>query len=451
MGSDPKVRKALVIGLDGVPYSLLKDYLDQGRMPRLGSILSQGYGLHSMNASIPDVSSVSWTSFATGVNPGEHGIFGFLELRPEDYSIYFPNARDVQAPSFWEILGKTDRKTSTLGDRFRKKVERPHRSIIFNLPHTYPATALYGILVSGFVAIDLKKAIYPDSIYPFLNSIRYKIDVDAEMVQTDKARFLHELFECFEIRKNAIDHFFLQESWDLFLACVTETDRLHHFFFDAARDQGHPFYTSFIQFYEALDEWIHRMYEKFMAQSKGEGLFLVLSDHGFEPLKKEVYINPFLERSGFLKRSSEGDFFKKLAEGTRAFNLDPCRIYLHYKGVYARGTVDRRDRSVLLEEVRDALKTLRDENNEAVIEELYFSEEIYSGPQMGRAPDLVCLPRSGFDLKGGIDRKEVFGKTHFTGMHSRHDAFCMVPEALAWVGKPSIEQVTEILLRYFTS
>jgi predicted AlkP superfamily phosphohydrolase/phosphomutase len=444
-------KKALIIGLDGVPCSLLEYYLEQGIMPRLRKILSQGFSLQPMNASIPDVSSVSWTSFATGANPGEHGIYGFVDLRPRDYSLYFPNSRDIQAPTFWDILGKTGQKTSTLGDLYLGKVPRPYRSIIFNLPHTYPAPSIQGILVSGFVAIDLKKAVYPDSAYAYLKSLNYQIDVEAETIRKDKKRFLNELFDCFEIRKKAIDHFFFNEPWDLFLACITETDRLHHFFFDAATDRDHPSHERFIEFYQSLDDWLNRMFEGFMKHSQEKGLFVVLSDHGFAPIKKEVYINPFLEKTGLLKLNPEGDFFQKLASGTRVFNLDPCRIYVNYKEIYGRGIVRRDERPVLLKEVREALNGLRGEGNEAVIKDIYLREEIYRGPQIDRAPDMVCLPQAGYDLKGGIDRKEIFGQTIFTGMHTRDDAFCIVPEGNGWTEKPSIEQLVEPILQYFTS
>ena len=75
-------QRCCVIGLDGVPYSLLTDYLQEGLLPNVQKILSAGFRLHQMDASIPDVSSTSWTSFMTGVNPGEHGIYGFMDLRP---------------------------------------------------------------------------------------------------------------------------------------------------------------------------------------------------------------------------------------------------------------------------------------------------------------------------------------------------------------------------------
>ena len=65
-----------------------------------------------------------------------------------------------------------------------------------------------GILVSGFVAIDLKKATFPESAYTYLHSINYLIDVEAEKAKEDKLAFMKSLFECFEIRKKAISHFF---------------------------------------------------------------------------------------------------------------------------------------------------------------------------------------------------------------------------------------------------
>ena len=319
-----KNKKALIIGIDGVPYSLLSTYIKNDIMPNLKKILSQGFRLHQMNASIPDISSVSWTSFNTGVNPGEHGIYGFTDLKPDTYSLTFPNSKDVKAPPFWEILGKTNHQTSTLFQKYHHKINQPYRSIIFNVPHTYPALPMNGILVSGFVAIDLKKATFPESAYPYLHSIHYLIDVEAEKAKEDKVAFMKSLFECFEIRKKAISHFLTEESWDLFFACITETDRLHHFFFDASKDKENPHYESFLRFYVELDKFIKYLYEQFMERASEKGFFMILSDHGFAPVKKEVYINRFLEEKGFLVLKKEGNYYERVENRTRAFNLDPA-------------------------------------------------------------------------------------------------------------------------------
>ena len=115
-------KKALIIGIDGVPYTLIKEYLDRGYLPNLKDILRHGHQIHQMNASIPDISSVSWTTFATGVNPAEHGIYGFTALKPHTYSLMFPNSSDIKAPPFWNLLGKLDDgNTSTLAARYNNK------------------------------------------------------------------------------------------------------------------------------------------------------------------------------------------------------------------------------------------------------------------------------------------------------------------------------------------
>ena len=447
--SSKKKKKALIIGLDGVPHSLLSAYIKNDVMPNLKRILSQGTTLHRMNASIPDISSVSWTSFNTGVNPGEHGIYGFTDLKPGTYSLYFPNSRDIQTPTFWEILGRTNQKTSTLLQRYHHKINHPYRSIILNVPHTYPALPMNGILISGFVVIDLRKATFPESAYPYLDSIHYLIDVEAETAKQDKCAFMKSLFECLEIRKKAIFHFFAEESWDLFLACITETDRLHHFFFDASLEKENPYHESFIRFYAELDKFIKILYDGFSKMSDEKGFFMILSDHGFSPIKQEIYINAFLREKGFLELKEEGEFYEKIGDRTKAFALDPCRIYLHSRETYPRGKVSRKEKEGVLEEIKEALRTLKAEDGDPIIDQMYQKEEIYEGPTTGRAPDLVCLSKDGYDLKGSLERKGVFGHSQFAGMHTRHDAFCIVSSSIQAAGKPSIEHMTEYILKYF--
>ena len=448
--SSEKEKKVLIIGIDGVPYSLLNTYIQKDVMPNLKKILSQGFRLHQMNASIPDVSSVSWTSFNAGVNPGEHGIYGFTDLKPDSYSICFPNLADVKAPPFWDILAKQKRKTSTLSQTYHPRIPRPYRSIIFNVPHTYPASSMNGILISGFVAIDLKKAVFPESVYPYLRSINYLIDVEAEKAREDKGTFMQGLFECFEIRKKAIFHFFAEESWDLFFACITESDRLHHFFFDASEDEESPYHESFVRFYVELDKLVKDLYDQFTQQCKGKGFFMVLSDHGFARLKKEVYLNRFLEEKGFLVLKKDGNFYEKIEEGTEAFDMDPGRIYIHDRDRYPRGAVRKEERLNLLNELKESLGSLIGESGEKVIDRIYEKEEIYHGPYSGVAPDLVCLPKDGYDLKGSLEKKKIFGQNIFTGMHTWHDAFCLLPEKITFSEKPFIQNLTEHVLKYYS-
>ncbi len=227
-------KKVLIIGIDGVPYKLINTYISKGYLPNLKEIISKEYRSHQMNATIPDISSVSWASFSTGVNPGEHGIYGFLELEPNSYSLYFPNAAHIKAPSFWDMMGDNVRSKSSLYEKYKEKIKNKYRSVIINIPHTYPVSSINGIIISGFVSIDFQKSVYPVSNVDYLNSINYKVDVDSELGHSDIKKFLENLFSCFESRKKAVNNYFDKHDWDIFAGIITESDRLMHFLFNNA-------------------------------------------------------------------------------------------------------------------------------------------------------------------------------------------------------------------------
>jgi len=177
---------------------------------------------------------------------------------------------------------------------------------------------------------------------------------------------------------------------------------------------------------------------------------MILSDHGFAPLKKEVYLNRFLEEKGFLVLKKDGNFYERIEEGTKAFDMDPGRIYLHDRDRYPRGMVRKEEKWNLLKEIKEALTSLKGEDGEKIIERIYEKEEIYHGPYSGVAPDLVCLPNDGYDLKGSLEKREIFGQNVFTGMHTWHDAFCLLPEEITFSDKPSIQNLTEFILQYYS-
>jgi len=82
--------RAVIIGLDGVPFGMIENFVRTGVMPNTGQIISQGV-FRKMNSSIPEVSSVAWSTMITGENPGRHGIYGFMDLRKASYRMCLPN------------------------------------------------------------------------------------------------------------------------------------------------------------------------------------------------------------------------------------------------------------------------------------------------------------------------------------------------------------------------
>lgn len=399
-----KKRKVVIIGLDGTPYSLLKNLIQRGQMPNLAGILSQGY-FGPMRVSLPEVSSVSWSSFMTGTNSGEHGIYGFMDLKPGTYDLYFPNFTDLKSPTLFDELGKLNKK-----------------SIVINLPASYPAREIPGILISGFVSIELKKAVYPLSLLPKLEELNYRIDIDTLRARSDHDFLVENLHETLKIREKIANYLWKKEDWDLFMVVITGTDRLQHFLFDAYVDQTHPYHQAFINYYQQIDDFIGRIYEKY-TQLKAEKAFFMLSDHGFTHIKSEVYINRWLFENGYLRfNNGTPKMISEIGPGTVAFALDPSRIYINLKGKYPLGAVEQKDYHCFREELKKAFLNIKYEG-EPILRRVFFKEEIYTGLYLDQAPDLVLLSKHGFDLKASVRRDVVFGRSGLQGMHTYDDAF----------------------------
>ncbi|MFW6064689.1 MAG: alkaline phosphatase family protein [Candidatus Natronoplasma sp.] len=389
--------KKVIIGIDGVPIGLIEGLIDKGRMPNFASLVSEG-NLSAMRAAIPEVSNVNWTSIVTGKNPGEHGVFGFTDLIEGTYTINFPDRRAVKASPFWD-------------DEERKYV-------ILNVPAMYPAPDINGTFVSGFVSPDLEKAVRPKSALSVLEEMDYQVDVDSEKAHKSKRLFLHQLFETLEKREKAYRHFW-DEKWDIFMLVFTGSDRLEHFLFDAYLEEDHEYHERFIEYFEEVDRIIGEIVEKMDEEDE----LIMLSDHGMELIKQNVNLNKVLEDNGLLKTGDEpSERYRNIKEGTKAFVLDPGRVYLNRKGKYPRGGVQESEEEELLDKITDLFKDLRFDG-EKVIEEVNRKDEIYSGEETERGPDLVLTPASGYNLKGSMKYDSVFERNIFKGKHTLKDAF----------------------------
>ena len=403
--SKPRV---CVVGLDGVPIGLLQRLADEGVMPRTAAIIA-GRGLRKMRASLPPVSSVSWTCFMTGANPAEHGIFGFTDVSPDSYQLRFPTFTDVSTPTMWDKLGA-----------------RKLRCCVINQPSTYPAREIPGALVSGFVALELERSVWPKEHVAALRRMGYRIDVDTKDAREDPDGLLDDLVATHQTRREAVRYFWEREQWDYFQAVVTGTDRLHHFLWNAVVQDEHPLHPRTMSYYQAVDSMIGEQWDRFHkgrpADREGEG-FMLLSDHGFAGVRFDVRLNAWLREQGYLAyakddATSVGD----IAPKTRAFCLDPGRMYLNMRGRFAQGCVDPADASGLRDDIAGKLRSLT-HDGKPVIRRVFAREEAFHGRLLGRAPDLVAISHDGFDLKGTTRGHEVLAPTHFQGMHTWDDAF----------------------------
>ena len=86
------------------------------------------------------------------------------------------------------------------------------------VPTTFPPRKVNGILISGFLSPDLKRATYPPAIASELESLGYLIDIDAWQARKNRQKFLDEIFLALNRRAEAMFKYYAQESWDLFVA-----------------------------------------------------------------------------------------------------------------------------------------------------------------------------------------------------------------------------------------
>jgi len=111
--------------------------------------------------------------------------------------------------------------------------------------------------------------------------------------------------------------------------------------------------------------------------------------------------------------------------------------------------VEEGEAESLLEELTDLFRNMRNDDGSPIIRAIYSKEEIYQGPFLDDAPDLLCLPVDGYDLKGRIGAGTVFADSVFAGMHNQYDAMLILPEEKDFGDKPQIGDLAGLLLDHF--
>jgi predicted AlkP superfamily phosphohydrolase/phosphomutase len=162
-------------------------------------------------------------------------------------------------------------------------------------------------------------------------------------------------------------------------------------------------------------------------------------------------MNQWLQREGYLKADRSRSYFEQIDRGTKAFVLDPGRLYINVEGKYPLGCVKHVDRKKVMNEIKSLVLSLEDRDGCKVVKEIRENEVLYTGPWKDKGPDLVCTPHDGYDLKGTLSKQEVMGRERFTGMHTAYDAHCILPCRVESGGKLHIEDLAALILNHFAS
>ncbi len=413
-------RRVLVVGIDSVPLDLMLPWASKGHLPSFGKILNSG-SCGDLYSRIP-VTPVAWSTIYTGKNPGKHGVIGFRNHKPNTYEEVSVNSTLRDARDVWEIAGAHDKTV-----------------VVINAPLTYPPRPVNGYLVCGFMApgVDYEFT-YPASLGTEIKRAvpNYRIGTAPSYI---KSLYLKELHNTVQVVGDASLHLLKQIDWDLAFIVFKETDEVQHSFFDRPGDV--------LGLYRRVDKIVGEL----MKLAGDDAYTFVVSDHGGEPITKRFNAAEFLRRTGLIRLNSSderpsatplqlvasaifglrlewmldipgsrrlmGEIMKarvrSLAKSakpdqgfyagqvdwskTKAFISSGIGLRINLKGREPQGFVEPGDYESVRDEVAAEFAKLKDpENGQNVFRYAQARERVLSGPYTELAPDVMCLPNTGY-------------------------------------------------------
>ncbi|MCB0076196.1 MAG: alkaline phosphatase family protein [Anaerolineales bacterium] len=426
--------RVIVIGLDGATFDLIRPWAAEGHLPTLARLMDEG-SWGELRSTMPPMTAPAWTSFATGVNPGKHRLYDWIARDDGGYAFAPLTARDATAPTLYRLLSEAGR-----------------RVLVMNVPMSYPAAPVNGIMIAGMPAPTLDERIsHPPGIVDELKAAigDYILYPDPGQAYSDRGidSFLQRLYRTTELRTAAFRHLLAQERWDFAMLVYNGTDTISHALWKFM-DQRHPLhdprrYTKYGHAIRDYYRFVDGQLAALMDTLDDQTTLLLMSDHGFGPFHKFIHVNNWLMAEGWLHakrglmaqlkqrlfrrgmapmsvynqlmRVGLGALKREVVRGqgqglmkrlffsfedvdwsrTVAYSLGNVgQIYLNVAGREPQGCVQPGAQyEALRDEIMARLLTLRDpDSGEAVVEAVYRREALFSGDQLALAPDILFMP-----------------------------------------------------------
>jgi predicted AlkP superfamily phosphohydrolase/phosphomutase len=435
--------KVLILGLDGATWSVLEAWTLVGRMPHLASLMSRG-AWGPLRSTVPPLTLPAWSSFSTGKNPGAHGIFAFRRLVTDGYDRGgLANARDLRSATVWDVAGRAGKRVG-----------------VVSLPPSYPLRPVNGYVVGCLLTPPGEPFTEPPEIAAELGD--YEIDLPAPRgLRRDDTDYLERglpylegLRRQTEQRTSATLRLMSRHPTDLLCVVFYAPDRMQHYFWDDVNDvpgdgdTQHRVRAAVEDVFTAVDAAIGDLVEAVGP----EATVILVSDHGFAPKPlRAVHVNRWLADRGLLRPRPFWRLRRRLARKllprsarerydtidrivalakSRAWaeTIEPSTagIWVHACDRYPLGCVaSGREYEDVRTEIATGLAALRDEAGELVFRAVHRREDLYRGPHVTAAPDLVavCAGACGVvyeSLRRDLRNDGLFGpfeELGFTGIH----------------------------------
>lgn len=169
-----RMKRVMVLGLDGLEPTIVEPMLAAGLLPNLARLRDRG-GYARVATTAPAQTPVAWSTVATGMNPGGHGIFDFLRRDPNTYLPDIALCRYERKNAFLPPRAVNLRRGVPVWDLLAKA---GLESTVIRCPCTYPPDKMRGRMLSGMGTPDLRGG--------FGTATFYTSDVEAKVGESER-------------------------------------------------------------------------------------------------------------------------------------------------------------------------------------------------------------------------------------------------------------------------
>jgi predicted AlkP superfamily phosphohydrolase/phosphomutase len=407
--------KVVVIGIDGATWDPIVPYIKEGELPGYAKFWNEG--LHGpLLSTIPYITQPGWKAYSTGLNPGKMGVYFWSKIDWKDFRIRNINSLGFHGRDYWDILSDSGRKVA-----------------IIDMPSTFPPKNVNGVMISGFphgegpwvYPPEFEKRI-PDS-YPKEQIHLFTKNEDPETTMNGIERDIESRFSMAEM---LWDH-------DLVHVSIVMNDHVSHFMWNNE--------NIMLRNFKANDRGISRLLSR-----NRDGYTILMSDHGNGPIEDEFYANEYLSSEGLLVKRERRDpiisrekvvkigqktglysLARRLPDGLqqrivkRVKNIESSmetgienlldwqqsRVIALDEGLFYVNPLYQEEKEEIIKELVSKLDAVRSRTGKKLYNRILRGKEIYWGPYVDEAPDLVAITNEiyhqRFQLSGYLWASEI--------------------------------------------
>ncbi|WP_135305271.1 alkaline phosphatase family protein [Haloarcula amylovorans] len=407
--------RTFVVGLDGASWRLLDPWIEAGDLPNLAALRSESSWAETRSC-LPPVTFPNWKCYSSGKDPGGFGVFWFERVDLANERIDVTNGSDFHTAELWDYLNDEGQSTG-----------------VVNMPTMFPPRDLDGPVICG--GPDAVQGEYRtiDSGYTSPSELEdelaerfdYRVHPDPLLSSNDeRGAEVDAILDILEKRFEVALWLFEEHDLDFVHVTLFYLNVLQHFFWDEEPTK---------RAWELIDDWLGRL------QDLDDTNLVLMSDHGSAPTTTEFYVNEWLAENGYQahERTVE-DVLRPLgltreralsvAKRAGIVDLLAATVPERIQQLVPQSSGLKRDRKLeaidlsrtqavasgqgpvylmpgVSDSVRDRLiedlRGVTDEHGN-IFTDVYRGEDIYNGPYVDEAPEIVVDQRPGVHVNDGI-------------------------------------------------